>query len=265
MNAALDKVESQREHFDRVAQDYVNARKSPRHRMLRSAMWSHFFAHPAVDLTRFDQPLRVLEPMCGSCEGRKLLEENFDIELSYKGFDYAANMVDYARQAYPDADIWQADATKFDGSAHQVDVVMIAGGIHHVSAQAETVVARLSQALRPGGLFIVAEPTHNNPVLRWVRERIYERNGAFDAETERGFTTDELDRFFEKAGLVPVRKSYPTLLAYVLWGCPEAFPALDRGPLWLARAWVFVERTLWNTAIAKWMGFGTFAAYRKSQ
>ncbi|MEM1399818.1 MAG: class I SAM-dependent methyltransferase [Pseudomonadota bacterium] len=233
--------------------------------MLIAEMWRHFFAHPTVDLSRFDQPLKVLEPMCGTCEGRKILKENFDIELAYKGFDYAANMVALAKEAYPDAEIWQDDATKIDGSAHSVDVVMIAGGIHHVSAQAADVVDRLSQALRPGGLFIVAEPTHNNPLLRWVREFIYRRNRAFDAETERGFTTGELDQFFIRAGLTPVRKSYPTLLAYVLWGCPEAFPALDRGPLWLARSWTRFERLFWNTSLAKWAGFGTFAAYRKDR
>lgn len=263
MKPPADKVESQRIHFESVADEYIEARQSPRHRLLQKAMWQHFLDDPRINLSRYSKPLAVLEPMCGTCEGRKILEVNFAGPIAYKGFDYAANMVEAAKAAYPDAEIWQGDATKFSESEYDVDIIIIVGGIHHVAAQADDVVARLSQVLRPDGLFIVAEPTHNNPILRWVREAIYKRNGAFDEDTERGFTTPELDQFFLNSGLIPFRRSYPTLLAYILWGCPEAFPSLDRGPTWLVKSWIAFERMFWNGPIGKWFGFGTFAAYKK--
>lgn len=257
----MDDLTHQRTHFESVAKHYTDARRSPRHQLLKRMMWRKAFSDKVLGRLPKDRPIRVLEPMCGTCEGRKILEEQINTEIDYFGFDYAPTMVAMAREEYPDAEIVEADVTTFEPDPGVYDLVMIVGSLHHVARHAAQTVERLSKGLAPGGLFIAAEPTHNNPVFRSIREGIYRNNDSFDAETERGFTTRELDEMFIAAGLRPFHKTYPTLLAYILWGNPEAFPALDRGPVGLVRAYASAESVLWSTPIAKYLGFGTFAVY----
>lgn len=257
----MDDLTHQRIHFEGVAEHYTNARRSPRHQALKRMMWNKTLCEKVLARLPSDRPVRMLEPMCGTCEGRKILEERLGTEVDYFGFDFAPTMVELARKAYPDAQIVEADVTTFEPDAGAYDLVMIVGSLHHVARHAAHVVTRLSKALAPGGLFIAAEPTNNNPLMKFIRERTYSSNAAFDAETERGFTTKELDEMFEAAGLRPLCKTYPTLLAYALWGNPEAFPALDRGPVGLVRAYTALESLLWSSPIAKYLGFGTFAVY----
>ncbi len=258
----MSDIEQQREHFDAIASHYLEARKSPRHVYLRDHTWQFALTDEIVELLPRDQPVKMLEPMCGACEGRQLIEGRLNRNVEYSGFDYSDAMVAEALSRYPSAKIWTQDVTQYEAD-EEYDLIMLVGALHHVADHAPDVVSRLGKALKPGGIFVLSEPVHNNPLFRWVRETIYQRNEAFDAETERGFTTRELNEIFEAAGLSQVSALYPSLLAYVFWGCPEAFPALDKGPMALVRTYVKMERHLWHTTLAKYLTFGMYSVYRK--
>jgi hypothetical protein len=132
-----------------------------------------------------------------------------------------------------------------------------------VYARAADVLRRLAGALRPGGHLVNLEPTHDNPVFRRVRERVYRRNALFDAQTERGFALRELNALFRGAGLERVDQLYPGLLAYVLYYNPDAFPALDRGGPALVRAIFRMEAPLYRTALARRLSFATLTVLRR--
>lgn len=259
----MSDTEHQREHFDAIASQYIEARKSPRHIYLRDTTWQVALTDQIVGLLPDDRPIKMLEPMCGACEGRQIVESRLGKRLEYSGFDYSDAMAAEALRRYPGSEIWTQDVTQYEADK-DYDLIMLVGALHHVADHGPDVVNRLGKALRPGGLFVLSEPVHNNPVFRWVREAIYLRNEAFDAETERGFTTRELNNIFEDAGLSQVSTLYPSLLAYVLWGCPEAFPALDKGPMSLVKNYIGVERHLWQTTFAKYLTFGMYAIHQKS-
>lgn len=258
----MSDIEHQRVHFDAIAAQYIDARKSPRHIYLRDTTWQFALTDPVVDLLPHDRPIQMLEPMCGACEGRQIVEARLAKNVEYSGFDYSDAMVAEALKRYPGSEIWTQDVTQYEPDK-EYDLIMLVGALHHVADHAPDVVNRLGKALRPGGLFILSEPVHNNPLFRLVREAIYRKNEAFDAETERGFTTRELNEIFKNAGLAQVSTLYPSLLAYVLWGCPEAFPMLDKGPMSLVRRYVELERHFWHSILAKYLTFGMYSVYQK--
>ncbi|MBG52053.1 MAG: hypothetical protein CML99_06485 [Rhodobiaceae bacterium] len=262
MDVFMDGIQQQREHFETQAEQYLKARESPRHIYLKNEMWRALLSDDLVASLPQDRPIRMLEPMCGACDGRMIIEDQLGYQVDYAGFDYSPAMVATARGRFPEANIWEQDVTKFEADA-QFDLIMLVGALHHVAEHAESVVAKLSASLAPGGIFVLSEPVHNNPVFRLVREAIYKRNDSFDFETERGFTTAELREIFTSAGMETVKEIYPSMLAYVLWGCPEAFPALDKGPMSLVRSYVALERLFWGSLPAKYLTFGMFSAYRK--
>ena len=58
-------IEQQREHFDKIADIYFQARKDPKHLFLKDAMWENFFRGVVLPDS---EPLNILEAMCGYAE-----------------------------------------------------------------------------------------------------------------------------------------------------------------------------------------------------
>ena len=172
-------------------------------------------------------------------------------------------MVDYVRKKHSDMDVQVQDVTTFRAD-RAYDVVYIIGGLHHVHKYTAKVMANIANSLVPGGLFINFEPTHNNILFSAIRKAIYIKNSFFDQETERGFTTKELDKMACECSLQPVRQIYPGLLAYVLWYNPDAFPLLNRGSIDFARKVINLESRLWSTQFARFFSFATLSCYRKT-
>jgi SAM-dependent methyltransferase len=256
----MNDVERQRVHFEAVSDAYFHARQRETHLLLKRLLWDHAL-RPHGGLLAGPRP-RVLEPMCGYGEGRRILEARYGPVFAYTGFDYSAPLVARAQERYPDAEIFHGDVTTFE-SAPAFDVVILIGGLHHVYARAADVLRRLAGALRPGGHLVNLEPTHDNPLFRRVRERVYRRNALFDDQTERGFALPELNALFRGAGLERVDQLYPGLLAYVLYYNPDAFPALDRGGPGLVRALFRMEAPLYRTALARRLSFATLTVLRR--
>lgn len=252
-------VERQREHFDKISEKYSEARKHPNHLLLKNLIWKEFFKNHKESAP---PGISVLEPMCGMGEGLRILQAHAQEKISYSGFDYSEEMVRIARKSNPKSDIQICDATAYDNGGIKYDWIVLIGGLHHVYAQAESVIERLSRALPSGGYFLNFEPTQNCWLTRSVRNYVYNSNSLFDEETEQGFELKDLDLMFEKAGFEKVDQVYPGLLAYILYYNPDAFPLLNIGGKFCVRAAFGIDRIFWRTWLGRKLSFSTITLWR---
>jgi len=255
-----DLRERQREHFNSIAGQYQAARRNANHLLLKDLMW----AHALRGIDRFDdRRISVLEPMCGFGDGKAILAKHLTANFDYSGYDYSDKVIELLKAQKPDLNCWAADATTFEPEPARYDIVILLGGLHHVPAFATAVVEKTARALKPGGLFINLEPTSGNIVSTKMREAIYRRNALFDEGTERGFAVGELFGMFEKAGLKPLRMTYPGLLSYVLYYNPDAFPSLNLGGVTAVR-WAFaLDQPFLRNGLGRFFSFATLSIWER--
>lgn len=257
----MSSVDRQRKHFESISETYFDARQNPNHLLYKQLIWDHFFKRNSYVL---QDGAKVIEPMCGYSEGKAILEAHCGNDFEYTGFDFSRPLVERAREKFPGAKIYVQDVTKFEGQ-EQFDLMILIGGLHHVYAHVSLVLKRLSGALKPGGYLINLEPTQNNPVYRWVRQRIYKKNDLFDDETEQAFDWHELDALYRDAGLVLRDQMYPGLLAYIMYYNPDAFPALNLGSARAVRFLFGLEKAFYRSWLARKMSFATLSLLQKGQ
>jgi SAM-dependent methyltransferase len=253
-------IERQQQHFENIALKYLESRKHKNHLRYKSLLWDFFFQRHADLKNRAS--LRVLEPMCGYAEGKKLLETHLGSTISYTGFDYSPSLVAEVLKADPSLDVSVMDVTQFKPPREPYDVIILIGGLHHVFRKADEVVANLSTALAPGGYFINFEPTHDNWILRKVREYVYRKNAFFDDDTEQGFELDDLHGMFRKH-LTLVDEIYPGLLAYILYYNPDAFPKLNMGSERMVNFLFSAEKWFYRNWIGRKCSFATLSLWQK--
>lgn len=257
----MDKNQHQREHFNKVAMGYRNARRNSNHLLLKSLIWSEFL-QPQTQLKK--EGLSVLEAMCGFADGKDIIETTFAININYSGFDYSDTVVAAIKEEQPDIDIFHADVGKVE-LTKKYDVIILLGGLHHVPHIAADVVARLSKAIKPGGYFINLEPTNGNRVFGWIRNKIYQQNTLFDEKTERAFEVSELMSFFTEDKLELVDIIYPGLSSYVLYYNPDAFPYLNFGGARMVEAAFKFDKLFWRNAIGRVFSFATLSLWKKRE
>lgn len=252
-------MDQQKRHFEGVSGDYHACRQHPNHVLFKDLLWGTFLRN--MDFLR--RPgLRVLEPMCGFADGKRLLEQHLRVPIRYAGFDISEPLVAAARAADPRLAIEVQDATTFTPT-DSCDLLMILGGLHHVPHHYRTVVERLGSAVAPGGWCINFEPTDGNPLNRAVRRRIYARNPFFDAQTERAFRLAELDDAFATVGLRVADRLHCGLLSYILYCNPDCFPRLNRGGARLVRGTFGLDRLFFRSTLGRLASFATLTLYRK--
>jgi SAM-dependent methyltransferase len=256
----MDLRERQREHFNGIAERYQKHRRHANHLLLKKLMWAK--ALRDLPLPR-KHGYRVLESMCGFADGAAILGDHLNVEIDYSGYDYSDAVVAELAREKPELNVWQADATTWSPKNPEFDIVILLGGLHHVPNHAAKVVKHLSSGLGKGGLFINYEPTHGNPITRWTRESIYDKNTLFDEETERGFSVAELKSFFEDANFVPERFLFPGLLSYILYYNPDAFPFLNFGGEKLVKSTFHFDELIMENSIGRALSFATLSVWRK--
>lgn len=255
-------VEQQREHFNKIAATYAEARKDVKHLLLKKLIWESFFKNKK---SLSNTCKRVLEPMCGIGEGGQILKKYLTTDFDYTGFDYSESMVESAIKEHPEANISWSDATTYEHQGDFFDWIVLIGGLHHVFSVSGDVVSRLGQSLQSGGYFLNFEPTQNCWLTRKIRQNVYQENEIFDEGTEQGFDLPDLDAQFERAGFEKVDQVFPGLLAYVLFYNPDAFPKLNVGGRWLVITLFWFERIIWRTWIAKKLSFATITLWKKKE
>lgn len=253
-------IERQRAHFNSIAKRYVAGREDGNHRRVKSLIWQS-----ALTCLRPLQgrKIRMLEPMCGHAEGLEIARDIAGLDCDYSGFDYSDVMVEELSRSFSEGKVWQADVTTYTPEPESFDLVMLIGGLHHVPDSAALVVQNVSQALRPGGMFVSFEPTSGNPVFKLIRDRIYDSNDIFDEATERAFSVAELKGFFLSAGLEEVRVIFPGLIAYVMYYNTYAFPYLNIGGARMVKSMYAVDRLFMGNWIGRIFSFATISVWRR--
>ena len=256
----MSTVDQQREHFESISDTYFSARQHPNHLLYKKLMWDFFFRKNAHVL---HNDAKVIEPMCGYSEGKAILEEHCATDFEYTGFDFSSSLVERAKERFPAADIYVQDVTRFEGH-EQYDLMILIGGLHHVYAHVSSVMKRLASALKPGGYMINLEPTQNNPIYRFARQKIYRNNDLFDDETEQAFDLPEMNKLYRDAELVIRDQMYPGLLAYIMYYNPDAFPSLNLGSSKAVRSLFALEKMFYRNWLARRMSFATLSLLQKN-
>jgi SAM-dependent methyltransferase len=254
----MDKIERQKIHFDNIAEKYFNARQDKKNIYLKNLIWKYFFKCIKSDFV-FN---KVLEPMCGYAEGKKILELQFGNKFEYTGFDYSQVLVDKVKKQYPDINIFHEDIVKFNNS-EKYDLILIIGGLHHIPDYVDKVIKNLKNHLTDKGYFIVFEPTHNNKIFEIIRSKIYRRNILFDSKTERAFKLRELNNYFRKNDFKIIEQIYPGLISYILWYNPDAFPLLNLNSIRLLKMFFNIDKLFFKNFIGKYFSFATLTLYQK--
>ena len=255
----MDSIERQRKHFENISEIYFKARQTTNHLLLKDLMWSYFLQDKT---SCFKDGLKVLEPMCGYAEGKKILEKHLNIQLDYEGFDYSEVLVKKVKEIDPSINISHQDVTKFQ-TDKKYDLIILIGGLHHVPQYCQSVVKNLYEHLIPGGYFISMEPTQNNFLFRKIREFIYQKNPLFDAKTERAFNFAEYNQSFLSNGFTIIDQIYPGLLSYVLYYNPDALPLLNVGNTRLVRSIFNLDKKFFRNILGKKLSFLSISIFQK--
>lgn len=257
----IDLVEQQREHFNKISNQYAESRDNPNLLLLKQLIWNEFLSHHKnLALKVYD----VLEPMCGMAEGHGIIKQHLKSDFRYYGFDYSESMVKQAQVVNPQLTIGLGNVLTYQAPSVEChDLIILIGGLHHVFLHTDKVLINLGKALKPTGYFISYEPTHNNWLTRRIRNRIYQENAIFDHETEQGFEFVDLETKFRNAGFKKVDQVYPGLLSYVLYYNPDAFPWLNVGGQFLVRLSFWIDRLFWRRWIGQKLTFATLTLWQR--
>jgi SAM-dependent methyltransferase len=257
-----DKVEAQRKHFDAIADIYIQGRSGKNHLAYKEIIWKYVLAKLSEHIPA-DAQLNGLEAMCGNAETSVRLVEFFP-NLTMHAFDLSDSMVNAADvDGTKKISILQKDILLLDDK-EVYDFAVIIGGLHHITHDVQTGVSNIYAALKKGGIFLNLEPTHNNFVWEAVRNKIYKDNAIFEENSERAFTLKEYNACLTANGFRILDQFYPGLLGYVLYYNPDAFPALNVGPVALARMLAGLDLRLGSNLIGKLFSFATWTIAVKS-
>lgn len=258
-----DSAEIQREHFNQVSERYLAGRQGRQHLTYKKVMWKYVLAMLESRLPDVSN-ICVLEAMCGDGSAGMLLKKRFP-QIDLYGFDYSDEMVAAASRAVgSEMDLFQMDILKWQ-ELDRYDVVLLVGGLHHVPDAVSVALANIVNALKPGGLFLNFEPTSDNFLWQWIRDRIYQRNTLFEENTERGFDLTGYNRLLADAGLFVEKQQYCGLLGYVLYYNPDAFPWLSKGPDFIAKGLCHSDFWIGSTLLGRKLSFATWTLARKKR
>lgn len=255
-----DKREAQREHFNSIAKQYEAGRKDKNHIWIKNAIWHRCLTSVSSFLPK---QFSMFEAMCGYAEGYDLISKHFEVPERYLGVDYSDDIVEAVNSNRNDIVVIHGDITNYVFDGKQYDLIVLIGGLHHVPDHAAGVVKAMAEGLKPGGVFINFEPTHNNFIYKKIREWVYERNAIFDEGTEHDFSTQELESFFVDAGLKNIYWHNAGLAAYTLFYNPYAFPWLNLGGEGFVRFMYSLDELVSDSFLGRKLSFATMSAWHK--
>jgi SAM-dependent methyltransferase len=171
---------------------------------------------------------------CSSGHNSLLLRELFP-EARFEGFDISSIACSEYRQLVG-APAHQIDLTvPFDGG-RRFDAAIAIGGIHHCASNLQATLANIAGLLKPGGLFLMMEPSASSPLDR-LRRLWYRENSFYNADTECTLAHKEL---LEMTTDFEARKlfyfggpAYYLILNSLVAGVPLGIKKTIAGPLFL--------------------------------
>jgi SAM-dependent methyltransferase len=151
-------------------------------------------------------------------------------EMQVEGIEYARELVELARVAYPGLPVRWGDVLAIDRPDCFYDTCLSIGVVEHREAGPEPFLREAYRVLKPGGRIIVAVPFYGP--LRQVKQRLF----LYDAKPpalpffQYGFQQADLRRLLREAGFYVefARPLYPhRLLQEDLWGYDWLASRLD--------------------------------------
>lgn len=258
---SMDRVERQKDHFDRISHRYLEGRSGKNHLAYKEVIWEYIL-RGLVGYLPSDREIAGLEAMCGNAEAAERLADRFP-RLKMAAFDLSDSMAAAAQgKEGGRIRVFREDILRFR-EKEAYDLAVVIGGLHHIPHDVREGLRNIYGALKKGGLFLNLEPTHNNFLFRAVRERIYRANAIFEESSERAFTLREYNANLGDTGFRVLCQCYPGLLGYVLYYNPDAFPALNIGPAPMARFLARFDLALGRTFIGRKFSFATLTMAEK--
>ena len=255
----MDSIEQQKEHFNKIAENYYSTRQNSNSSLYRKYLWDYIFRNAPPPPREI---LTLLEPMCGYAEGKEIIEAHYSKKTEYTGFDYSEEIINIVKKIAPERNVFVQDATTYHPTS-KFDCILIIGGLHHVPDYTEVVLRNLRAGLADDGYFVNWEPTHGNRIAKAIRDRTYRKNPVFDYETERDYSVNELNKMYKDAGYDIVQQFYPGLLTYCLYANPDVFPFLAKIPQIVLKIAFKMEKCLYKTRLAKCLSFLTITILKK--
>jgi SAM-dependent methyltransferase len=133
----------------------------------------------------------VLDLACGSGFTTQALQRRFP-RLTATGLDISEAACRAFERTTGGRAI-PADLTRPWTPERTFDAAIVIGGLHHCVADLRQALANVAAALRPGGVFLMMEPSAEC-WLEGVRRLWYRRDRYFDAPTEQALGHDDLVR-----------------------------------------------------------------------
>lgn len=210
----------QEEQFLKNAHAYVTSRRDIPATAAYHLYWEKLLQSKIS--SKFGPEARYLDPMCGAGLFLKLPLERFN---QVYACDLSEDMLNYVlpedreRLAY----FGKQDVRKLDFEDNFFDIILIRGGLHHVSNYLDMVVPELYRVLKPGGQFIFSDPINESLPVRLVRTFLYTKTTTFEPDEERGLTVKEVRGLCDKAGFVDFEWEFVGHLAYIMIGNTDFF------------------------------------------
>lgn len=197
----------------------------------------------------------VADLACGSGHTSLSLRRRFP-HVSLTGFDISPSAcAAYERRVGAPSRV--TDLTKYEDRG-AFDIAIIIAGLHHCVSDLQQTLSNIAAMLRPGGLFIMLEPSSLH-FLERVRQFWYRMDPSFDDQTEHALDHSELLslahenfrvemlKYFGGPGCFLILQSM--ILRVPLW----AKPALAPPAMVAERVWNQLPGPRWhNYFLARW-------------
>ena len=189
-----DDARRQQDHYDRIAQKYLENLGYP-----HTQEYAKYLDGALFEAARRCQFVDTAELCCGGADGISLFKSRMRTAI---GLDVSLSMLSAARRAHPEDRFLfvQGDATRLPLATESVDTVVMLGGIHHVNDRA-ALFGEVARILTPGGCFLFREPVSDFALWRWLRTVIYRLSPTLDEKTERPLLYEETAVPLRSAGL----------------------------------------------------------------